>query len=329
MLFSRRPAHPTQEDLSAFLDGELAPARRDAIAGHLRGCEACSVALDVLGTTKAELASLPRVAPSRSFALGPEHARTPRRPVAAPRSPWALAPAVSLTLLLALVAFDLAGAGSAGEWPAASLSANDAAKTMPQAATAERALQPPTVTTSDGAATRGAPAPAPTVANAAQNTAPSVPAASDAGAGGPAPSTTPGGDAVPSPVARSAAEAQSRSGASAPSLEGFSAGAASVPTAPTPGVSPAGAASLATAPAAAQQFSAPTAATRPRDAAPAAADATPAETTRSEERLVGIVPDRDGINWLRALQAGTLIAFVVSLIAVMRPWRRRRGEPNR
>ncbi|MPZ48955.1 MAG: hypothetical protein GEU75_06540 [Dehalococcoidia bacterium] len=107
MLFKSRSHHPTEEELSAYIDGELASGPMTSIAQHLRGCEACAAHSDSLGTTKSLLAELPRFEPSRSFVLSPELARERPRPAAPRRSPFVFAPAVALTVFLALVAVDL------------------------------------------------------------------------------------------------------------------------------------------------------------------------------------------------------------------------------
>lgn len=49
-------ACPDHERLSAFYDGELPPAERDAIAEHVEGCHACASGLADLATTSALLA---------------------------------------------------------------------------------------------------------------------------------------------------------------------------------------------------------------------------------------------------------------------------------
>jgi hypothetical protein len=107
MFFRKRSEHPTEDELSGFLDGVLTPGRRAEVSRHLAGCEACSRGLEELRSVKALLAGLPQAAPSRSFTLGPEHAREVARP-AAGRSPLAFAPAVALTLFVALIGVEMA-----------------------------------------------------------------------------------------------------------------------------------------------------------------------------------------------------------------------------
>jgi anti-sigma factor RsiW len=96
----------SEEQLSAYLDGELDARQAEKVARHLSGCPACTATLEDLRSGKALLAELPRLAPSRSFVLGPEHAR--ERAVSRPRqrSAFAFAPAIAATVLVALLVFD-------------------------------------------------------------------------------------------------------------------------------------------------------------------------------------------------------------------------------
>jgi anti-sigma factor RsiW len=48
-----------REDLTAFLDGALPPARREAVARHLEACGACRAERDRLGAALAALSRLP------------------------------------------------------------------------------------------------------------------------------------------------------------------------------------------------------------------------------------------------------------------------------
>ena len=102
--------HP-EEDLSAYLDGELSDRERRKVEGHLAACDRCSSLLEELASMRTMLSTLPEVEPRRSFVLGPEHARPRPGPAAARqerRSPFVFAPAVALALLVALVGVDLA-----------------------------------------------------------------------------------------------------------------------------------------------------------------------------------------------------------------------------
>jgi anti-sigma factor RsiW len=104
--------HP-EEDLSAYLDGELSSREASRLESHLSTCEHCGVLLEELRDVRSMLVSLPEFEPKRSFVLGAEYAapRQAAAPSARPerRSPFVFAPAVALTLLVALVGIDLAG----------------------------------------------------------------------------------------------------------------------------------------------------------------------------------------------------------------------------
>lgn len=105
MLWFKRSDHPSETDLSAYLDGEVTSRRARELAAHLDGCASCPRLLDELRAAKSLAGVLPRLAPSHSFVLGPEHARA--RPAVAPRpAAFSFAPAVALTLLVALLAVD-------------------------------------------------------------------------------------------------------------------------------------------------------------------------------------------------------------------------------
>jgi anti-sigma factor RsiW len=122
-----------EAELSAFLDGELPSARQAVVARHLQGCGECAAVLDGLGLVKAMVSELPRPEARRSFTLGQEYVMA--RPALTPRrSPWAFAPALTLTLFLALIAVDLAG-NEATDGSTAGLSvAQEAPKSMPESA---------------------------------------------------------------------------------------------------------------------------------------------------------------------------------------------------
>lgn len=67
-----------RERLSAYLDGELAPAERAELDAHLRDCEQCQRELAALRQTRALLQALPAPAIPRDFSL-------PEQPVVAAR----------------------------------------------------------------------------------------------------------------------------------------------------------------------------------------------------------------------------------------------------
>ena len=105
MTWFRRSAHP-EEELSAYVDGELGERARRAVERHLATCEACSSLLQELRETKSLLRELPQVGPRRSLALGPEFAVEPK--VAPSRRPaFTFAPAaVALSVFVALLFVD-------------------------------------------------------------------------------------------------------------------------------------------------------------------------------------------------------------------------------
>ena len=117
----RRSEHP-EEQLSAYLDGQLNARQASAVERHLAGCVACSALLEDLRSAKSMLAAMPRETPRRSFVLGPQYARgVPARPPR--RSVLTFAPAIALTVFVALLVVDLGSFTS----NSASTSHNDAA----------------------------------------------------------------------------------------------------------------------------------------------------------------------------------------------------------
>ena len=105
----RRREHVPDTDLSAYIDGALPSRRVERVHRHIEVCAACREALDGLRAAKAVLADLPRERPSLSFVLSATAAgaRTPA-PVPTRRPALAFAPAVALSLLVALLAVDFA-----------------------------------------------------------------------------------------------------------------------------------------------------------------------------------------------------------------------------
>ena len=105
----RRKEHD-EEQLSAYLDGELNPREAAAVERHLSTCDACAALLEELRSTQRLLSALPAQTPRRSFVLGAEHARAPVQDVARPRRlGLALAPAAALSVFVALLFVDLTG----------------------------------------------------------------------------------------------------------------------------------------------------------------------------------------------------------------------------
>ena len=74
------PEHLTTEQLSAFLDGQLAPTEQALCDAHLRDCEQCRRALQGLRMTVSLLKALPQPAPPRSFTLPVGSFAVPEQP---------------------------------------------------------------------------------------------------------------------------------------------------------------------------------------------------------------------------------------------------------
>jgi anti-sigma factor RsiW len=112
---------PYEADLSALVDGELAPEREAEVRAHLRGCAACSERLEALCDVDLALASIAvppvpaglrarlaeRIAGDAGVPEGREGARpAPHRPaLAAPRRSrrWLLRPALGAAVAAAAV----------------------------------------------------------------------------------------------------------------------------------------------------------------------------------------------------------------------------------
>lgn len=78
-----------RDELSAYLDGALAPARRTDVEVHLRTCDLCRASLAELRSTARLIAALPPAVPTRRLV-----------PALAPRSNW-LRPLRSLSAVAA------------------------------------------------------------------------------------------------------------------------------------------------------------------------------------------------------------------------------------
>jgi anti-sigma factor RsiW len=71
-----------EDSLSAYLDGELAAAERQAVEAHLRGCDECARLLADFAAVDALCRELPLEAPAGYFEALPARIRfklTPRR----------------------------------------------------------------------------------------------------------------------------------------------------------------------------------------------------------------------------------------------------------
>jgi Putative zinc-finger len=140
MVWFRRKEHPDEAELSAYLDGQVSPHRAGDLRSHADACERCRPLLEELRSAKSTLVALPRVMPSRSFVLAAEHARA-RPAVSRPRA-LSFAPAVALTVLVALLAVDFIPSSN-GTTSTATDSA-PAIKVAGEGAAQDRtALQPP------------------------------------------------------------------------------------------------------------------------------------------------------------------------------------------
>lgn len=136
-LFSRSAtAHIEVEQLSAYLDGQLALADRTRLDEHLRGCAVCRGELESLRRTVALVQALPRVPVPRAFTLSQAQVGAPQRK---PQPVWGggLLRGFGLATALALVAIVATtvlrqpvwapGATVAREVPAAVVSTQEAA----------------------------------------------------------------------------------------------------------------------------------------------------------------------------------------------------------
>jgi len=102
-----------EERLSAYLDGELSSRHAENVEKHLSTCDTCAALFEELRGTRALLSALPAQTPGRSFVLGAEYARAPVRDLCVKGAPprrfgLALAPAVALSVFVALLFVDLA-----------------------------------------------------------------------------------------------------------------------------------------------------------------------------------------------------------------------------
>lgn len=103
-----------RSDLSAYLDGALAPARRSEVDAHLRACAACQGSLAELRSAARLIAAMPAAAPSRR--LVPDLAPRPNwlRPI---RSLSAVGAGMFLLVFMASATLDTGfrmGGGRAG-----------------------------------------------------------------------------------------------------------------------------------------------------------------------------------------------------------------------
>jgi hypothetical protein len=176
-VFWRQRHEVSDEELSALVDGMLAPARSAAIERHAATCAVCTAALADLRTLKSLLNALPPAAPPRSFRLSAAQAESaaPARLAALSwRIPMAFAPAAALVLFVAVVGGDLLTTSGPAQDDATSGGASALSRT-------ESAVAEPTVSGA-GAALAPAPADAAAAGGAGDTAAPTVEAPSIAAA---------------------------------------------------------------------------------------------------------------------------------------------------
>ncbi|HEY7466785.1 MAG TPA: zf-HC2 domain-containing protein [Dehalococcoidia bacterium] len=280
-----RDAHP-EEQLSAYVDGELdSRSRRDVLA-HLATCDACSTLVDELRQTKSMVASLPREAAPRSFVLGPEYAVPRREP--ARRSSFTFAPVAALTVLLALLFVDAANFSS-------STSSDDAG----------------------GATSGGAPAAARQAESTQKDSAAGAPQDTfQAPQATPAAQPGSGTAATQVPPATRAAESATGTGANQPQAASSTADAAATQQ---PSRAPQTAESAPTqAPLAAGGAAATPVAPAPQDGL-AGRDTEEGPTATSEVPQAGPEDSSSGLSTLRILEIVAAAALVASLAVVYLP----------
>jgi len=160
-----------REDLSAYLDGALAPADRALVRDHLAACAACRAAAAELSATARLIAALPRPDPSRRLVPSLETRFAWLRPV---RSLSAVLAGVFVLVFMASATLDTGwrmGGGRAGGSAQTTSSREAGPAAAPQATALERGSVP-------------APAASPTIALQEQgrSTAFASPAATGSGA---------------------------------------------------------------------------------------------------------------------------------------------------
>jgi anti-sigma factor RsiW len=293
MTWFRRSVHP-EDELSAYVDGELGEPARRAVETHVASCEACSTLLRELQDTKLLLSELPKLEPRRSFTLGPEFAR---RQVASPaprRMSFSFAPAVALSVLVALLFVDVVDFSAGGSSDDAFNSAGSTASSRqaePDAAGGTQALESVKADEDPAAA-----------AGAAESSAPE-------GATDVSPTEEPGsalGGAADAPADASAAEAGEGDG-------GTAASALAPPSeTPAPAEEPD---TFTTESTQDDAEDAPLAAESADDSGTSQTTGGPEDTTH----ILGTEDSSDGLSTLRMLQIVAAIAFVASLVAVFLP----------
>jgi len=137
LIFRKGHSHIKQDDLSAYLDGQISEADAARIDQRLAQCADCRQELDALRSTVSLLQQMPELTLPRSFIMpGPPPAPIAIRPPAPLRMPqWVYSgsAAVAALVLAVLISADATGL-LAQDIPARTLESTSAAATAPQAA---------------------------------------------------------------------------------------------------------------------------------------------------------------------------------------------------
>ncbi len=150
---SRKAEHRfCQNNLSAYVDGQLTAREQERLRGHLAECETCRADLEALQRTIALLRQLPRFRAPRSFAI-PRTAPAPSLPIWL--RPWtygllrAATGVAALLLVVALAGNVLALPGHAPLW---AVSTDLATRQMAKSVPAEGVAEAPTLPEQEGGA---------------------------------------------------------------------------------------------------------------------------------------------------------------------------------
>ena len=120
---------PDRDALSAYLDGQLAPARAARLEAHVASCEACSGTLDGMRQVRTMLRALPEAEPPRSFRLRRSDIEAPARTRTIAAPPPSLMRAMPMLAAAAVIVFaitlglDVTRDGNGGTSRSAGLSA--------------------------------------------------------------------------------------------------------------------------------------------------------------------------------------------------------------
>lgn len=142
LIFRKGHTHIKQDDLSAYLDGQVSGTDAASIDQRLAQCADCRRELDALRSTVSLLQRMPELTLPRSFVMpGPPPAPIVIRPAAPLRMPqWVYSgsAAVAALVLAILISADATGL-LAPDLPARTLESTAAAAVAPQAAQAPQA----------------------------------------------------------------------------------------------------------------------------------------------------------------------------------------------